>query len=170
MFNHALTIAFASLCTDIVSAIEEVNIPGSFYEENSSILDSVYSTDLELEGGVANGCSAYCTAGSCVKYCTEYYTPYAEQKCRFYEWRCYDYYYPTPVDPSYDYNSGQTIVAIIILEVLLPLLCCVGIVVTICCISKSIKKRRLRETEIERKQLMDHQENQRQVAYMEQPG
>ena len=91
-------------------------------------------------------------------------------ECDSYRYLCYDYYYPDYPSYDYDYYSGQTIVAIILLDVLLPLLCCVGIVVTICCITKSIKKKRVREAEIQRQQLMDHQENQRQVAYTEQPG
>ena len=45
--------------------------------------------------------------------------------------------------PSYYYDPPtQTIIAVILLDILLPIFCCIGIVVTILCVVKHINRKR----------------------------
>ena len=61
----------------------------------------------------------------------------------------YNYYY------YYDGPSGQTIVAIIFIDIFLPIACCIGIIVTIVCVVKHINKKR-------RHEMMEAHESRRQ--------
>ena len=47
----------------------------------------------------------------------------------------------------YYYYDGPSVVAIVFLDILLPIVCCIAIIVTILCVVKHIRKRRLRELE-----------------------
>ena len=51
------------------------------------------------------------------------------------------------------YYGGSSVVTIIFLDVLLPIVCCVGIIVTIVCVIKHVNRRR----QLERQQ--DHEQN-----------
>ena len=46
------------------------------------------------------------------------------------------------------YNDGQTIAAIIILDIILPIACCVGMIITIVCVVRAMQRRRHREANL----------------------
>ena len=56
------------------------------------------------------------------------------------EQKLYNYYY------YYGYE-GQTVAAIIFLDILLPIACCIGIIVTIVCVMKHVRRRRMAEAQ-----------------------
>ena len=63
-------------------------------------------------------------------------------------YHCYNYY-------CYYYDDGPTVAFIIFVDILIPIGCCIGVTITIICVIRHIKMKRMREAEIQRQQLID---------------